>query len=131
MFFTATASYSCWSKSSIANHANYYRIDPFISNRYALRCLHHLSRCPAFFQHRCIILGVEPLIRVIPQLLESNASNQGGGLVAAYAVHLLSDMLAKYEGHRRIISQCSSCFIRQFPDVWARAVIGLTLEVSL
>ncbi len=35
-------------------------------DRFALRCLHHLSRCPPFFQHRCVILGVEPLLRVIP-----------------------------------------------------------------
>ena len=65
------------------------------ADRYALRCLHHLSRCPSFFQHRCVILGVEPLLRVIPHLADSNASALSGGLIVAYAVHLLSDMLSK------------------------------------
>ena len=69
---------------------------PFVMiDRYALRCLHHLSQCPSFFQHRWIILGVEPLVRVIPQLAVSNASAVNGGLIVVYAIHLLSEMLSK------------------------------------
>ncbi|XP_057380156.1 uncharacterized protein LOC130702500 isoform X2 [Daphnia carinata] len=71
---------------------------------FALRCLHHLSRCPLFFQHRCVILGVEPLLRVIPHLASSNAS----ALIVAYAVHLLSDMLSKYDGEESLLQRCIS-----------------------
>ncbi|KAI9557918.1 hypothetical protein GHT06_014670 [Daphnia sinensis] len=71
---------------------------------FALRCLHHLSRCPLFFQHRCVILGVEPLLRVIPHLASSNAS----ALIVAYAVHLLSDMLSKYDGEESLLQRCVS-----------------------
>ncbi|XP_046646718.1 uncharacterized protein LOC124336875 isoform X2 [Daphnia pulicaria] len=75
---------------------------------FALRCLHHLSRCPPFFQHRCVILGVEPLLRVIPHLADSNASALSGGLIVAYAVHLLSDMLSKYDGEESLLQRCVS-----------------------
>ncbi|XP_045027894.1 uncharacterized protein LOC116920194 isoform X3 [Daphnia magna] len=71
---------------------------------FALRCLHHLSRCPLFFQHRCVILGVEPLLRVIPHLASSNVS----ALIVAYAVHLLSDMLSKYDGEESLLLRCIS-----------------------
>ena len=76
-----------------------YLPNTFVStHRLVLRwCLHHLSRCPTFFQHRCIILGVGPLLRVIPHLAESNVSALSGGLIVAYAAHLLSDMLSKYK----------------------------------
>jgi hypothetical protein len=74
---------------------SFFSCDYLLEDRFALRCLHHLSRCPPFFQHRCVILGVEPLLRVIPHLADSNASALSGGLIVAYAVHLLSDMLSK------------------------------------
>lgn len=61
------------------------------ADRYALRCLQHLSRSASFFQRRGIVLGLEPLIRSIPHL----AAARGAGLAVAYAVHLLSEMLVR------------------------------------
>ena len=69
----------------------------FINNifffRYSLRCLHHLSRSPVFFHYNRVILALDPLLRVIPNLISGKL---GGGLIAALAVHLLSEILLKY-----------------------------------
>ena len=59
--------------------------------RCAVRCLQYLSRCTTFFHNRCVILGVEPLLRVTSFLAENSAA----ALVQATAIHLLSDMLTK------------------------------------
>lgn len=95
MSFTATIcrywSKRKWERLNFKKKHFYINFYFILRERFALRCLHHLSRCPLFFQHRCVILGVEPLLRVIPHLASSNASS----LIVAYAVHLLSDMLSK------------------------------------
>ena len=54
-----------------------------------------------------MILGVEPLLRVIPNLI---GGQLGGGLIAAYAVHLLSDMLSKYQGEESLLDRAGSGF---------------------
>ena len=53
-----------------------------------MRCLQYLPRCAGFFTNRCIILGVEPLLRSIPFLGRNNVAQ-------AAAVDLLNDMLLK------------------------------------
>jgi len=83
--------------------------------RHALRCLHHLSRCPAFFQHRCIILSVEPLLRVIPHLMESSGRR---GLITACGVHLLNDILAKYNQDFSLFARHIVSFHQQLALEW-------------
>ena len=79
---------------SITSSSSRRLVTVSLFDRYTLRCLQHLSRSPSFFQRRHIVLGVEPLIRVIPHLVTTHGA-PGGGLSVAYAVHLLSEMLVR------------------------------------